>query len=79
MTELPKLRIKWSGKPFWEKTIDLKKARYNLPFDSPATLSITLEGHSIRSYEELVRLATAKPNRDKQLLEVVVIAPLAGG
>jgi len=79
MSDLPILKVKWLGQPLQERTIDFEKAKHILPFGSPATLSITVEGQMINSYDELVQLATEKHYRDKQFLEVVVIASVAGG
>ena len=79
MSELPKLRIKWLTQPFREKDVEFEKARSSLPFDSPYTTSITLEGQVIKSYDELVQLASDERYRGKPFLEVVVIAPVGGG
>ena len=79
MSDLPILKVKWLGKPSQERTIDFEKAKHILPFGSPATFSIILEGQTVNSYDELVQLATEKHHRGRQFLEVVVIAPVVGG
>ena len=79
MSELPKLKVKWFVEPFRETTINIEEAKYSLPFGPPYNLQIFLDGQFIYSYDELLRLATERQNKDKQVLEVVVLTAIGGG
>ena len=79
MPKLPKLKIKWFVEPFRETTVDFEKAKHILPFGPPHTLSIYLGGQMVSSYDEFVQLATGKHQKNREFLEVIVIAPIGGG
>jgi hypothetical protein len=79
MSDLPKLKVKWFVEPFRETTINFEEAKYSLPFGPPYNLQIVLDGQLIYSYDELLQLATAAQNKDKQVLEIVVLSPVGGG
>lgn len=76
MSHLPRLKIKvfgYSG----EDICELEQARYR--FNYSTDVAYIVEGQSITSHEELVKLATQKNNKDKEFLEVLVISDLVGG
>ena len=77
MPGLPKLRVK---NPYWdvaEEIRDFEQGKY-LPF-SAESVSVVVEGQIVSSYEELLRLASEKPYRDKDFLEVTLIEVVVGG
>ncbi len=79
MSELPKLKVKWFLEPFRETTINFEEAKYSLPFGPPYSLQIFLNGQFINSYGELLQLATEEQNKDREVLEVVVLTAVGGG
>lgn len=76
MTKLPKLKIKGLGWDVSEEIRDFEQAKY-LPFGQ--NVIIVVEGHAIRSYEDLVRLASQDRHRNKEFLEVKFLELLRGG
>ncbi len=59
-----------------EEPFDLEQAAYHLNFNSGI---VQIDGQRIRSYDELVQLASQDKYRNKDYIEVVVILLIAGG
>ncbi len=80
MSNLPKLKVKWQTTESQEReTIcDFEQAR-GIVFGSWSWAFIVAEGKLIRSYEELVQLATQDEHKDKEILNVMLIDPAIGG
>ncbi|MBI4329797.1 MAG: MoaD/ThiS family protein [Chloroflexi bacterium] len=75
---MPKLRIR---KPFGQEegeVCDLETARRYFSAENGAFL-VMVDGHLVRSYEELVKLAEQDAYRDKESIEVSLLAMVAGG
>jgi hypothetical protein len=72
---LPKLAIKYFGNP-GEDLCDIEQARYILDFE---TRIVVLDGQKVKSYADLVQLASQSKYRGKQSIEVVVLPTLVGG
>jgi hypothetical protein len=76
MDNLPKLKLSGLG---WDETgnlVDFQQARY-FPF-SP-DLIITVDGHVINSYQELILLTDSSALPGKPFLEVVFLPVIVGG
>ncbi len=71
MPRLPKLKLKKTPLFPHEEIRDLEEAKDFLPF--VYGVLIVVEGHEIKSYEELVQLASQDGYRDKEFLEVEVL------
>jgi molybdopterin converting factor small subunit len=71
----PKLIIKIFGSAS-EDVCELEQARYLLDFEGRI---ITVEGQTVRSYDELVQIATQDKYQNKEFIEVVLLPPVAGG
>jgi hypothetical protein len=76
MAKLPKLKIRGLGWDVSEGIRDFEQAKY-LPFGQ--NVIILVEGNAIKSYEDLIRLASQNPHRDKEFLEVKFLELLRGG
>jgi hypothetical protein len=77
MSKLPKLKIKIPfGYPN-EDICDLEQARYRFNFSSGTV--ILVEGQAVKSYEQLVQIATGDDYKDREYLEAVLITDLASG
>ena len=72
---MPKLLIKVFGDP-GEDMCELEEAKYLLDF---AGQIIVVDGKSIRSYDELVKIASEDKYRNQEFIEVVQVPPVAGG
>ena len=55
---------------------ELEQAESRLSFDE---FMVLVEGKRVRSYNELLQLATQDTFKDNDLLEVVVLKKMAGG
>lgn len=76
MTLFPKLKVKVLAGPPCEEIRDFEQAR-SLPFGEHVL--IVVEGQTVESYEELLRLAAQEQHKDKAYLEVLVTYVLYGG
>ncbi len=77
MSKLPKLKIKIPvGYPN-EDICDLEQARYRFNFNSGAV--ILVEGQTVKSYEELVQIASKDVYKDREFLQVDLLTELASG
>jgi hypothetical protein len=72
---MPKLLIKVFGDP-GEDICDLEEAKYLLSF---ADRIIVVDGQNIRSYDELVKIASQERYQDQEFIEVVQIPAITGG
>ena len=75
-SRLPKLKVSRPWYPF-EETCDIESAAY-LPFSDMGTI-IVVEERVIRSYEELVQLATQERYRAKQFIQMLIVPAVIGG
>ena len=72
---MPKLLIKVFGDP-GEDICELEDAKYLLDF---ANRIIVLDGKNIRSYDELVKIASQEKYRNQEFIEVVQVPAVTGG
>ena len=72
---MPKLLIKVFGDP-GEDICELEDAKYLLDF---ANQIIVLDGKNIRSYDELVKIASQEKHRHQEFIEVVQVPAISGG
>jgi hypothetical protein len=72
---MPKLLVKVFGDP-GEDIYDLEEARYYFDFSNQI---VVIDGHNIRSYEELVTVVSDEKYSDRELIEVVQIPAITGG
>ena len=72
---MPKVVIKVFGDP-GEDMCELEEAKYLLDF---AGQIIVVDGKNIRSYDELVKIASEEKYRNQEFIEVVQVPPIAGG
>ena len=72
---MPKLLVKVFGDP-GEDTYDLEEARYLFDF---ANQIVVIDGQNVRSYDELVKIASQERYSDQELIEVVQIPAITGG
>lgn len=78
MSKLPKLKLKKPyGYPF-EEIRDFEQAK-DVLFSQGGEDVVVAEGQVIKSYEELVQLATQDSYKDKEFLEVWLLAVEIGG
>ena len=78
MSKLPKLKLKKPyGYPF-EEIRDFEQAK-DVLFSQGGEDIVVAEGQVIKSYEELVQLATQDSYEDKEFLEVWLLAVEIGG
>ena len=73
--QMPKLLIKVFGDP-GEDICELEDAKYLLDF---ANRIIVLDGKNIRSYNELVKIASQEKYRNQEFIEVVQVPAVTGG
>lgn len=80
MSKLPRLKVKWNSASYEEvETIDFEQAR-DIVFGHGLDILVFVEGKMVASYEELVRLAARNQYKNKEALEVVLVATaIAGG
>ncbi len=84
MDKLPRLKIRkyFGGGPQEEKVCEFEQARELLanywPSDQWAGVLVAVDGQLIHSHEELRRLASKEPYRDKEFIQVGIY-PQAGG
>ncbi len=79
MSKLPKLRVMTAFET-WdpaEETISLEEAKYRIDFDTFTLVAI--EDQVVRSYDELVQLASQDCYKGKEFLNVVLIYDLVDG
>jgi hypothetical protein len=74
ISRLPKLKIK-SATNIGEDVCELEQARSRLNFNGGVLL---IDGHRVRSYDELVKLAYDDAYKNREYIEVVLL-PLIGG
>ena len=72
---MPKLLIKVFGDP-GEDICELEEAKYLLSF---ADRIIVVDGQNIRSYDELIKIASQERYKDQEFIEVVQIPAITGG
>jgi hypothetical protein len=72
---MPKLLVKVFGDP-GEDLCELEEAEYLLNF---ANQIIVIDGQNIRSYDELVKIASQERYKDQEFIEVVQIPAITGG
>ena len=72
---MPKLLIKIFGDP-GEDMCELEEAKYLIDFSSQI---IVIDGQHIRSYEELVQIASQEKYRNQEFIEVVQVPAVTGG
>jgi hypothetical protein len=72
---LPKIVIKTFGR-LGEEVCDLEQAEGLLDFEGRI---VTVDGKTVPSYNDLVRLANQDKYRDKGFIEVVLLPTLMGG
>ena len=78
MSKLPKLKLKKPyGYPF-EEIRDFEQAK-DVLFSQGGEDIVVAEGQVIKSYEELVQLAAQDSYKDKEFLEVWLLAVEIGG
>ena len=73
--QMPKLLIKVFGDP-GEDICELEDAKYILDF---ANRIIVIDGQHIRSYDELVKIASQEKYRHQEFIEVVQVPAVTGG
>lgn len=80
MANLPKIKVKWwsLGEPEEEKTYDFEKAKEVIFGDNSWTLAF-VNGEIIKTYEELVELASRDEYKNKEELNVSLLIPAVGG
>ena len=80
MSKLPKLKVKWwsLGGGQEETTCHLEEAK-DIVFGNRAWTVAFAEGEMIKSYEELIQLATSDEHKDKETLNLTLIVPVIGG
>lgn len=78
MSQLPKLKVVRFpvGEPK-EEIMELEQARYRFNYYDLST--VLVEGEVVQSHEELVRLAGRDDFKDRELLNVVVLAEFVSG
>ena len=76
MSPLPKLKIKLPAGNSGEDIFNLEQAKDRLNFDDGI---IMVEGQTVHSYEELLKLARRKDFRNREFLEVVLRQIIVGG
>ena len=72
---MPKLLVKVFGDP-GEDIFELEETRVLFDF---ANQIVVIDGKNIRSYEELVAVASQERYRDQEFIEVVQIPAVMGG
>ena len=72
---MPKLLIKVFGDP-GEDICELEDAKYLLDF---ASQIIVIDGQNIRSFDELVEIASQEKYRNQEFIEVVQVSAVTGG
>ncbi len=72
---MPRLLIKVFGEP-GEDICELEEAKYLLDF---ANRIIVIDGHGVRSYDELVKIVSQEKYSNQEFVEVVQIPAIAGG
>jgi hypothetical protein len=74
---LPKIKLKLLPADYpAEEVFELDQAKSRLNFEGGLIL---VDGLRVQSYEELVRLVAGREYRDREVIEVVGIMPIAGG
>ena len=79
MEERFRVKVRWIGRASRETTASLRGAKLVIPFDAPGTLSVTVGGRPVRSYEDLVQVAREEQEVGREFIEVLVVAPIVGG
>ena len=74
--KFPQLKVNGLGWEVTKEICDFDQARF---FPYERDLVIVVEGEVIRSYEDLVELASRAPHKHKELLEVVILPTIVGG
>ena len=72
---MPKLLIRVFGDP-GEDMCELEDAKYLIDFSSQI---IVIDGQQIRSYDELVKIASQEKHRHQEFIEVVQVPAVTGG
>lgn len=77
MANLPKLKVKGMRPDIPDEIRDFEQARY-FPFESDDVM-ITVENEVVRSYDEMLKLASRPELLDREYLEVAYIPIVEGG
>ncbi|HTY61204.1 MAG TPA: hypothetical protein VMG30_03000 [Acidobacteriota bacterium] len=72
---MPKLLIRVFGDP-GEDMCELQEAKYLIDFSSQI---IVIDGHQIRSYDELAKIASQEKYSNQEFIEVVQVPAVTGG
>jgi hypothetical protein len=72
---MPKLLVKVFGDP-GEDICELEDAKYLF---YSASQIVVIDGQDVRSYDELVKIASQERYRDQEFIEVVQIPAITGG
>ena len=80
MPKLPKLKVKWwsIGYAEEETICDFEQAK-EVVFGHGLDIIVSVEGQMIASYEELVQLVAQEQYKDKEALEVILVATAIPG
>lgn len=76
MSRIPKLKINLPSGDQSEYICELEEAKYCLNFNEGVFL---VEGQGVRSYDELVNIATQDKYKNKEFLEVKLLHIIGGG
>ena len=80
MSKLPRLKVKWwSLEAKEEIIIEFEQAKDEIFGNSDKWAVATAEGQAINSYEDLLQVAMQDKNKDKEVLNVMLLVPLIGG
>ena len=74
--KLPKLKVKGLGWDAAKETCDFDQAKF---FPYQRDLVIVVEQNVVRSYDDLIKLASQDPYKDKEFLEVQFLPVIVGG
>ena len=73
---MPKIRIKLPPGYPEEDPLTLEEARTRINFEGG---TFFVDGHRVKSYDDLVQLAGREKYREQEVLEVVALILMAGG
>ena len=76
MSSLPKLRVL---DPYWDVPEEILNFEQGKFLFGGVDIFVVVEGKVISSYEELLKLATIEPYKDKDLLDVKLTEIIRGG
>jgi hypothetical protein len=76
MEKLPKLKVRGLG---WESGSELWEFEQAKHFPYKEWMIVTVEGRVVKSYEEVLALASEEPHKSKEYLDVVFLPIIVGG